>query len=220
MRYGLSFSSPTPNVTRFLIAIIAPYLAFALFGKSRLGHAIYESLVLDPYDVVYSFELWRLVTYAFLHDMNSPLHVIFNALMLYIVGTPLEERYGEKKFFIFVMAAIILGGIFVCASYLLSLSTAPVVGFSAATVGLIIVWGLTFKEQPIYFLGILPLTGKQLVFLTIGLEIIYAVSGNSISSAAHFGGIATGFIFFYELYRPRRFRQILHRHRIKRNSRR
>lgn len=199
-------NSPTPNVTSFLIAIIASYLLFALFGTTEIGSLVYNAMILDPVRTIYSGQVWRLITYAFLHD-NSPMHVIFNALALYMIGPQLEERWGEKRFFIFIMTSILLGGILVCLSYLLGISHAMVIGFSAATVGLIIAWGLTFSKQQIYFFGILPLSGQQLVYVTVGLEILYAVSGNSISSAAHFGGILAGFIFTLGLYKPRRLKQ-------------
>lgn len=206
MKYRLGFTSPTPQVTFFLIVIIAVYLVFALIGHSRLGLMAYDSLILDPRLVIYKFQLWRLVTYAFLHDPSSPFHVIFNALMLYMVGTPLEERWGEKRFAIFIMCAIVLGGLMVLLSYLIGLSHASVLGFSAATIALIIAWGLTFSSQHIYIFGILPLTGRQLVVITIGFEILYAVSSNSISSAAHFGGILAAFILVFGLYKPSRIR--------------
>jgi membrane associated rhomboid family serine protease len=205
MRYSFGFSSPTPNVTRFLIILIATYLFFAIFGHTRPGFFMYHTLSLEPRQAVYSFELWRVITYAFLHDSTSPLHVIFNALILYMVGTPLEERWGEKRFFIFIFVAILLGGACVCLSFLCGLTHASVVGFSAATIG---PWGLTFSTQNIYVFGVLPLTGKQLVYVTVGLEIIYAVSSNKISSAAHFGGIIAGFIFTLGLYKPHRIKHM------------
>lgn len=220
MRYSFGFMSPTPVVTRFLIIIIASYLVFALFGRSYLGLFAYSELVLEPRRAIYSFQVWRIVTYAFLHDPSSPLHVIFNALLLYMVGPQLEDRWGEKRFLIFVMTAIILGGFCVCLSFLLGLSNAAVVGFSAVTIGLIIAWGMTFSTQQMYLLGILPLTGKQLVYLTVGLEVIYAVSSNGVSSAAHFGGIIAGFVFSLGLYKPRRLRQMWNQAKIKRNLRR
>lgn len=208
MRYAFGFGSPTPNVTRFLIVIIATYLVFAIAGRNILGASIYRALLLSPHEVVASFEVWRLVTYAFLHDIGSPMHVIFNALMLYMLGPQLEDRWGELRFFIFVMVAILSGGILVMISYFLGISGAPVVGFSSATVGLVIAWGLTFSTQQIFLLGIVPITGKQLVYVTIGLEVLYAVSANSISSAAHFGGIIAALIFTLGLYKPRRIKQM------------
>jgi membrane associated rhomboid family serine protease len=211
MRNAIGFSSPTPNVTRFLIVIIATYLAFAIFGRTALGLQIYQMLLLSPHDVVNSFEIWRLISYGFLHDIGSPMHVIFSALLLYMMGPQLEDRWGEKRFLLFVLTAILLGGVLVVISFLIGLSNAVVVGFSAATVGLVIAWGLTFSTHQIFLLGILPITGKQLVYITVGLEILYAVSTNSISSAAHFGGIITGFIFTLGLYKPKRIKQIFNR---------
>ncbi len=208
MRYAFGFGSPTPNVTRFLIIIIATFLVFALFGRSPMGASIYQLLMLSPHDVVASFEAWRLLSYGFLHDVSSPMHVIFNSLLLYMMGPQLEDRWGEKRFFIFVMCAILLGGILVTISYLVGFSNSYVVGFSAATMGLVIAWGLTFSTQQIFLLGIVPLTGMQLVYVTVGLEILYAVSSNSISSAAHFGGMLAGFIFTLGLYKPRRIKNM------------
>lgn len=208
MRYGLQFSSPTSGVTKLLILIIASYLIFSLAGKATLLLQVYDAMMLSPYRVLHSFELWRLFTYALLHDLGSPMHLIFNALGLYMIGTPLEERWGEQRFLLFVVVAILLGAFLVVLSYLVGLSSTRVVGLSAATIGLVIAWGMTFAEQHIYIFGVLPLTGRQLVYATVGLEILYAVSSNSISSAAHFGGILAGFIFTLGLYKPRRLKQI------------
>lgn len=218
MRSSFGFSHPSPNVTRFLILLIGVYLLFALLGRSALGFRLYHALLLKPDEVIYSFEIWRLFTYAFLHDISSPLHVIFNSLMLYMIGTPLEDHFGEKRFLLFTLIAIFMGGLLVCLSFLLGLSDAPVAGFSAVTIGLVIAWGLIFSTQHIYIFGLLPLTGKQLVYITVGLEILYAVSANSISSAAHFGGIITGFIFALDLHRPRRLKQMWQK-KIKQNLR-
>jgi membrane associated rhomboid family serine protease len=213
MRNAFSFNAPTPNVTRFLILIIASYLIFAIIGRNQVGVSLFNAMVLSPFDVLHSFEAWRILSYAILHDPNSPMHVIFNALALYMLGPQLEDRWGEKRFLIFVLTAIVLGGVMVCLTFLLGISSASVVGFSAATIGLVIAWGLTFSTQQIFLLGILPLSGQQLVYITVGLEVIYAVSGNSISSAAHFGGIIAGFIFTLGLYKPRKIKQMWHQSR-------
>jgi membrane associated rhomboid family serine protease len=195
MRHDLGFSSPTYQVSVFLIVIIATYLFFALFGNTYFGHVLYGLLVLNPSQTVYSFEIWRLLTYGFLHDSSSPMHVIFNALLLYLMGPPLEDYYGEAKFFLLIMLSIISGGILVCVAFLLGISHAPVLGFSGATMGLVIAWGLTFRTATIYIFGIIPLTGMQLVYITVGMEVLYAASSDFISSAAHFGGILAGFLF-------------------------
>jgi membrane associated rhomboid family serine protease len=208
MRYQFGFHSPSTNVTWLLIALIGSYLLLALFGHSYAGSYIYSKSVLNPYLVAHNFEIWRLISYAFIHDLSSPFHVIFNALLLYMIGPQLEERWGEKRFLIFIFAAILSGALFVLASYLLGLSHSVVLGFSAAGMALLIAWGLSYPRQQIYVFGILPLTGIQSVYATIGLEIVFSVSDSSISSAAHFGGIACALIFCLGLYRPRRWKEM------------
>lgn len=210
----------TTNVTRFLIAIIASYLIFALFSGTITGISAYNSLVLEPYRAVYSLQVWRLFTYAFLHDLSSPFHVIFNGLLLFMLGPQMENHWGEKRFLYFCIIAILMGGFFVCGAFILGLTSNPVVGFSSVGVGLIIAWGITFSERQIYILGLIPITGKNLVFLTIGMEILYSVSSSSISSAAHFGGIATGIILTLGLYKPGRIKQLWRQVKMKRKHRR
>lgn len=220
MNSQFGFGSPTPNVTRFLIIIIATYLLFAIFGHSYWGSFIYGKLVLDPYRSIFSLEPWRVVSYAFLHDKGSPMHVIFNCLLLYMIGPQLEDRWGEKRFLIFVLTAIVLGALLVILCFLIGLSGGVVVGFSAATVGLLVAWGLAFPDQQMYIFGILPLTGRNMVYLTIGLEILFAFSASSTSSAAHFGGIITAFIFSFGLYKPSKFIQMWRQAKMKKNLRR
>jgi membrane associated rhomboid family serine protease len=207
MRYNIGLPSPTHGVTSLLIALISVYLLCVFGAETSVGIKAYTSLVLNPSEVIYSFHYWRLLSYALVHDISSPMHLIFNALMLYMFGTPLEERWGERRFFIFVSICVLLGGIFVLIAYLLALQSAVVVGFSAATMGLTIAWGLTFSKSTILLFGLLPLNGHQLVGLSVMLELIYALSANSISSAAHFGGIAAAFIFCFGLYKLKRWQR-------------
>ncbi len=48
-----------------------------------------EALELRTWDVLHG-ELWRLLTYAFLHDPTSVFHILFNMLFLWWFGTEIE----------------------------------------------------------------------------------------------------------------------------------
>lgn len=195
MRANLGLLSPTHQVSALLIIIIASYLFFVTLGSNYLIHNFYSLLVLDPLKVTHSYQIWRLVSYGFIHDMASPMHVIFNSLLLYLMGPQLEEYYGEKSFLLLIIMSIVLGGILVCLASLMGISHSTVIGFSGATMGLMIAWGLTFPKANIYIFGLIPLSGLQMVYMTIGLEVIYAASAEVISSSAHFGGIIAGLLF-------------------------
>src|SRR5262249_17535402 len=42
-------------------------------------------------DAVMHGQVWRLLTYAFLHDTISPWHIVFNMLFLWWFGTDVED---------------------------------------------------------------------------------------------------------------------------------
>src|SRR5262245_19530027 len=59
-------------------------IARAPISNIRIGHGAFtEALLLDP-DKVVEGQVWRLLTYAFLHDTSDPLHIIFNLLVLWL----------------------------------------------------------------------------------------------------------------------------------------
>ena len=43
-------------------------------------------------------EVWRLLTFAFLHDTNSIMHILFNMLLLFWFGRQVEERLGGREY--------------------------------------------------------------------------------------------------------------------------
>src|SRR5262249_10051649 len=76
-----------------------------------------SALILDAAKV-FDGQVWRLVTYAFLHDpgvASSPggfyWHIIFNMWFLWLFGGYVEERYGSKEFLAFYLLAALAGGI-------------------------------------------------------------------------------------------------------------
>ena len=56
-------------------------------------------------------QIWRLVTYLFLHAQN-PFHILFNMLALWMFGVEIEELWGTKRFVIFYFIAGAGSGLF------------------------------------------------------------------------------------------------------------
>lgn len=188
--YKLTFTN-----ANLLIAIIAIHIINSLFSQTLFGTLLYSSMWLDPSLVFHSLQLWRLVTYGFVHDINSPMHIILNSLVIYSIGSCLEKYLGTKKFIILISLALICGGFFVLSSYLLGLDNSIVVGFSAVSIALVIQWGLAFPNQKMYIFALIPLSGKNIVFLTILIEILSIFSTNNVSNTAHLGGIFSALVF-------------------------
>src|SRR5947207_12086470 len=104
---------------KWLIAINAVVFVLQLATRSRVvvyGHIINEIgpftdfFVLNP-QAVFSGQIWRLLTYAFLHDPYSWQHIVFNMLFLWWFGSDVETIYGTKEFLAFYLVSALLGGL-------------------------------------------------------------------------------------------------------------
>src|SRR5437016_6274991 len=68
-----------------------------------------DALILDVQAVLHG-EVWRLLTYAFLHTTASLWHIVFNMLLLYYFGRDVEDWYGPREFLAVYLVAAVLGG--------------------------------------------------------------------------------------------------------------
>lgn len=52
-----------------------------------------------------NFQYWQPITHMFMHDPTSIFHILFNMYALWAFGSPLELRWGQKKFLFFYFSA-------------------------------------------------------------------------------------------------------------------
>ncbi|MRT17399.1 rhomboid family intramembrane serine protease [Vitellibacter sp. q18] len=52
-----------------------------------------------------NFQYWQPLTHMFMHDPTSIFHILFNMYALWAFGSPLEMRWGQKKFLFFYFSA-------------------------------------------------------------------------------------------------------------------
>lgn len=188
------FRKPTPLVLALLVVLVATFVVFGLGSRlsESLGQA-YGLLALVPERVLAGQQPWSVLTYALLHDLQSPFHLVFNGLVLYWFGPDHETRWGRGRFALFVAVAALAGGLLPVIAYALGLSSASVVGFSAVTSALTLSWGLANRDKQVY-LFFFPVKGIQLVWIMLAFELLNAVSHSGVSAASHFGGMAVGWL--------------------------
>lgn len=202
-----------PFMRYSLVVLVALYLAFGLGlrGSDALVD-VWSTLALDPSQVFARPAPWQLVTYALLHDLSDPMHLVFNGMTFYFFGRDLEERWGTKRIAGFTLATVIAGALLVVLVYAVGLGGARVVGASAAGTAFVIAWGLTFREREM-ILFVFRTRGITLVWITLALETLNAVSLSGVSSAAHWGGIGAGALL-WALWEPSPLRRIFLRSRL------
>ena len=98
----------TRAVKTLIIANVAVYLVMMLSRLTVPAAAEFAEfyLYLRPVAVVHG-QLWQLVTYAFLHDPHSVLHLLFNMLGLWMFGSQFEMDFGERRFYEFYFWCVV-----------------------------------------------------------------------------------------------------------------
>lgn len=203
--FGFQFRRPTPVVGATLVVLVAVWVVIAVaFRLGPDGQDVYWALSLEPGLVLHGRHLWGLITYALLHSLEDTDHLLFNGLAFYFFAPDLEELWGRRRFVLFMLLAAVAGGLFVVAGAALHLSgTSSVVGFSGVVMAVMTAWGLTYPQREMFLL-FFRMRGIHLVYVTIALQVLTALSLSRVSAAAHFGGIAAGAAFAMTMSGPLR----------------
>jgi len=191
----IGFPRLTPVVKKLLI------INLAVFGVTFLFRSVaifcYQWFSVLPETVWMSVQVWRLVTYQFLHDTESLRHIIYNMIALCVFGPMLESIWGSKKFLVFYLVCGATGGVlFPVLVWIGWLAAGPLVGASGAILGCLAAAAILFPHRRLYIWGILPI---RITVLAIILAVISVVTllqparfGNAGGEAAHLAGMAAG----------------------------
>jgi len=212
----------TPVVKWLVIAIVTIWLVLQVIVER---YFLNEPLItyffgLVPLSVVQKFFIWQIGTYMFLHSYNI-FHIVFNLLLLWWLGSELEQRWGSRFFLTYyLVSGIGAGAIYtlcILAHGLITGSfagfTSPVVGASGAIFGLMLAYGIIFGERVVYFMMVFPMRAKYFVMILGAIEVATllnsGIGGSDVANLAHLGGIASGFLFLqgYTRFQQRRWRK-------------
>lgn len=195
------------NVFIFLFFSILSVLGF-LFNQSFFS-GIINYFVLPSNLSKLMFKPWSILSYMFLHD--GFMHILFNMLWLYWVGSLLQEYLGNTKTY----EAYFLGGISGGILYLLAYNFLPAfaanVSYSfalGASAGVLAVVCAAATLLPDYnfkllFFGNVKL--KYIALISVLLDLISIPQGNAGGHIAHLGGALFGYLFIKLIYANNNF---------------
>ena len=158
-------------------------------------------------------EVWRLFTSMFLH--GHFFHIIFNMLVLYMVGQRLEEEYGSFEFVMMYLCGGVFANLFRLGLQVVGLAAPSLaLGASGAIAGLLVIYAFHWPHQRVLFFLVVPMPMWFLAVLYVGLNALGAVStevvkgnaGNAggIGYLAHLGGAFFGLLYYQSGFEFRR----------------
>lgn len=197
----------TPMVKRLIIINVVVWIG-GQFILDRLFDVVSFNSVfaLIPGKVIIDYYLWQPFTYMFLHSTDWS-HIVFNMLMLWWLGSELEQLWGSRYFLFFYIMSGLGAGLFYSAGMAafaysyngspLGLLT-PVVGASGAIFGLLLAYGKIFGDRIVSFMMIFPMPAKYFVMLLGGIQFLSLMgstpAGGDVAYLAHITGLLSGFL--------------------------
>jgi membrane associated rhomboid family serine protease len=163
------------NVIAFLAEVATGAslgLSFQAGGSLFRDGSLYGPAVADG-------EWYRLLTAAFLHA--GILHIAFNMLALYILGSLLEPAIGTARFLAVYFVSLLAGSF----GALLLTPDAHTVGASGAIFGLMSAAFIIARHR-----GVEQLAGQIGIYIII--NIVFTIGVSNISVGGHFGGLIGG----------------------------
>ena len=195
--------SNLPPVTRALLIING--VVFLL--QFLLGSQWFYAFMLWPLGGAeaggMSFMPWQLVSYGFLHA--GMFHLMFNMLVLYMCGAPLEHTWGARRFLTYFLVCVAGAGL--CQLVVVSWSLAqggmpyPTLGASGGVYGVLLAFGMLFPNHRVMLLiPPIPMKARTLVIAMGVIELIAGISGtrSGVAHFAHLGGMLFGWLLIQQ----------------------
>ena len=181
--WGASFVGTT--VGRLVLINVVVFIVQQLFPPMIRVFGLWPRLVVEDLFV------WQLFSYMFLH--GNFMHLFFNMLMLWLLGSTIEAVWGGKHFLRYYIVCGLGGAV---ASLFFNYNSV-VVGASGAIFGLYLAYAMMFPENYVLLYFVVPVKAKYLVAGLAILQLANGVAGGSgVAYFAHLGGMAAGLIFF------------------------
>jgi membrane associated rhomboid family serine protease len=205
VNYQAQYQAPrlTPAVKALLIAMGVVFV-LQLSLSQFAGLPVEQIFGFSPRGFL-SGELWQIVTYPFLHGGLT--HILFNALILYMLGAELEMRWGTRRFFKYYAVCAVGGALLQTLIWAVSLvafpsfspllGSIPIIGASGALYGLFVAFGVIYGDSMIYVMFLFPMKARHFVMLLTAITIVSAVfySSSGVAHLVHLGGMLTGYLY-------------------------
>ena len=152
-----SFTTGRGQVCKWLILINAlVFVAQLITSERQNAGPVTDGLMLDANAVVHG-QVWRLLTYAFLHDPRTWMHIVFNMLFLWWFGPDLEDMYGPREFLAFYLLSALVGGAAFVLAYQANLPGRYCLGASGAVMAVLVLCACHYPHRTILLFFILPI---------------------------------------------------------------
>jgi len=190
---GLTPFKHLPRTMQVVVALnVAVFLLTFGFGQYVLYYGAFIPSL--------SHELWRFLSYAFVH--MDFMHILVNMLMFWMFAPEVCKNLGEKNFTALYLLSAVFAAVFSLPFYAFEImKNAPIIGASGALFGVMAAYACLFPERIILMFFIIPMKIKHAIWIFIAIALFMGNSSDGIAHFTHLGGIFSGYLFMFALSR-------------------
>jgi membrane associated rhomboid family serine protease len=165
-REGPSFMD-RGQVCKWLIAINVVCFILQLVTERPDAPGLFTKAFELDVDKIFGGQVWRLLTYAFLHAPGIWQHIVFNMLFLWWFGSDVEDIYGSREFLAVYLLSAFLGGVaFVLTAEVTGARLC--IGASGAVTAIMVLCALHYPTRIILVFFVLPVP----IWLFVGFQVV------------------------------------------------
>jgi membrane associated rhomboid family serine protease len=172
------------------------FLTVAFFFLEYEDPQRYANLFRFDWSAFVSGDVWRLFTYQFTEAgqgwffIPKPLVLFFTMLVLYIMGSAVEEEWGTRKFLVFFAIST------TASALTAALLGVPLLGSYFVNFSLLFVYASIVPDQTFYLFAVIPIRVRWLAYVAAALLAFGVLFGGSANTAA-FVGAAVSYAFYF-----------------------
>ena len=139
-----------------------------------------------PANVFEHGRVWTLATGAFLE--RDFIALVLHITVLWMFVPTLERFWGTNRFYRFVAITSLVGTLAGCAFGLVTGEmNIAISGLNPFIYASIVAFGIVYARQPVQFFGVLPLTGRQLMYGFLAFLALFVVATKAWENGVAFG---------------------------------
>lgn len=189
-----------PVTVALILINVLVFIAVELTGTSQNAwHVLDYGAAYTPY-IVQNGEVYRLFTSMFLHFGIE--HLVNNMLVLFVLGSRLEQVIGKLCFLFIYLAGGIAGNIF---SLILELRNQDFSVSAGASGAVFAVMGAMIYVV-IRNKGWLGDLSMRQILVMAAFSLYFGFTSSGVDNAAHIGGMIAGFVLAVLIWHPRKKR--------------
>ena len=195
--------APMSIVTKIIIGTVVVFILqlFSSNGPGQLS-TVEQWLILNGSQLFHG-QVWRLLSYAFLHDTGNLLHIVMNMYMLYILGRATAQLTGEREFLWFYSVSAVFAGMCSALFYRVMGIDPYVLGASGAVMAVFTLFAMYYPKQKLYLFGVLGIEVRWLLAAYVVFDVSPVISAlntgrlaDNTAHSAHVGGLLFGWLYF------------------------